>query len=108
MKSIFFKAVDKAAKEASLWAYAAWTLPFVAIAVLVFEYLIGWDTAMARTLTTIAIVFFSISVFWWWWALHKITVILGSLKETDARFEDIKEELRQTRKTLRGDDVDLR
>lgn len=108
MKFIFFKAVDKAAKEASLWAYAAWTLPFVAIGILVFEYLIGWDTVMAKTLTTIAIVFFSISVFWWWWALHKIIIILESLKVTDERFEDIKEELKQTRKTLRGDNVDLR
>jgi hypothetical protein len=97
------KAVDQAKKESRLWAYAAWTLPFIAIAVLVFEHLIGWDSVITKTLTTIAIVFFSISVFWWWWALNSIVIILDAMNKNEKHFEEIKEELRETRKTFRGE-----
>lgn len=93
--------VKQAGKEAKLWAYAAWSLPFVAIAILIFENLIGWDSVITKTITVIAVTFFSISVFWWWWALNKIVILFDAMKRNEQNFEDIKYELQETRKAIR-------
>jgi hypothetical protein len=94
------KAAKKAAIEAKLWAYAAWTLPFIALAALVFEHFIGWTNAWNITIIVITVVFFSISVFWWWWALNKFTVVLGAMRDTEESFSEIKDELKLTRKEI--------
>lgn len=93
--------IKQTGKEASLWAYAAWTLPFVAISILVFQNILGWDNLISKTLTVIAVVFFSISVFWWWWALNKIVILFEAMKRNDDNFKDIKQELQETRKALK-------
>ena len=94
------KATKSAAKEAKLWAYAAWTLPFVALAALVFEHFIGWEHLYNKTIIVIAVVFFSISVFWWWWALNKFTIVIGAMRDTEESFGEIKDELKLTRKEI--------
>ena len=91
------KATQQAAKEASLWAYAAWTLPFVALAAIVFEHFIGWENFYNKTIIIIAVTFFSISVFWWWWALNKFVIVISAMRDTEKSFEDIKDELKLTR-----------
>jgi len=93
--------VRRTGTEASLWSYAAWTLPFTALALLVFEHFIGWDSLMQRTLVLITVTFFTISVFWWWWALNKIVIILRYISSNTDHFEEIKRELQATRQTIR-------
>jgi hypothetical protein len=102
------KAVQKAKKEASLWAYAAWTLPFAALALIVFEHFIGHADWIAVTIIVITTTFFSISVFWWWWALNKFVVVLQAMKENTDRFDDIKTDLKETRKLVQDLDADTR
>jgi hypothetical protein len=94
------KATQKAAKEARLWAYAAWTLPFLALAAIVFEHFIGWDNLYNKTIIIIAVTFFTISVFWWWWALNKFTIVIGAMRDTENSFSEIKDELKLTRKEI--------
>lgn len=103
----FKQAIKKTKQETKLWSYAAWTLPFVALALIVFEHFIGHDDWIRITLVFITTVFFSISVFWWWWALNKFAIIMSSMKSTEDRFHDVIYEIRETRKTIREleDDV---
>lgn len=101
MTNDFVKKIHNAKKQASLWAYAAWTLPFLALGILIFEYFLGWHDLVSKTLTIIAVTFFSVSVFWWWWALNKIVILFEAMNKNETNFEEIKYELRETRKVLK-------
>lgn len=94
------EAFVEAVRESRLWAIAAWTLPFVALAIVSIEYFIGSTTLIHYTIIIITATFFAVSVFWWWWALGKIVVIMESMKHNEERFEQVKDELRQTRKII--------
>jgi hypothetical protein len=99
----FLKTANKAKAEARYWMWAAWTLPFLALGILIFEQYLGWETLYAKTLVIISITFFTISVYWWWWALNKIIALMESFHRTEQHFEDIKSELRETRKVIKGE-----
>jgi hypothetical protein len=101
MVTQLIQAVKKSGQEASLWAYAAWTLPFVALSGIVFEHFVGLDSWINVSIVIITTTFFSISVFWWWWALNKVVVILAAAKQNEDRFNDVIHELRKTRETIR-------
>lgn len=92
---------ERTSREAEYWRFAAWTLPFVALALVVTEYLLGWDTALQKTVISIVVIFFGVSVYWWWWALTRIILLLSALKKTEDGFEEIKQELRLTREVLK-------
>jgi uncharacterized Tic20 family protein len=94
-------AVKQAAKEARYWSYAAWTLPFVALALIVFEHFIGHDNWISITLVGITTTFFSVSVYWWWWALNKLVTIMAAMNSNEERFETVISELKETRKLIR-------
>lgn len=95
------KALELTVKETMYWRWAAWTLPFVALALVVTEYLLGWDSALQKTVISIVVIFFGVSVYWWWWALTRIILLLSALKKTEESFEEIKHELRLTREELK-------
>jgi hypothetical protein len=99
----FLKTAQETKIEARYWMWAAWTLPFLALAILIFEHYLGWETVYAKTLVIISIVFFSISVYWWWWAISKIVNLMESFHRTEQHFQDVKHELRETRKAIRGE-----
>lgn len=99
----FLEAATKAKQEAQYWLWAALTLPFIALAILTFEYYLGWDSFYAKSLVIVSVVFFSISVYWWYWALNKLIVLLDGFNKTNQNFEDIKSELRQTREAIKND-----
>lgn len=96
----FKKIVEQAQKEASYWKFAAWTLPFVALGLLVLEYWIGSTKWFEITLLSITLIFFTVSVFWWWWAIHKIMIILEGMNRTSDNFEEIKQQLEDTKKSF--------
>ena len=85
-------------KQARWWKYAAWTLPFIALAILIGEELLGFDTA--PTSFIIVITFIATSVFWWWWAISKIVYMLKCSFKMESNFEDIKKEIKQVRKDV--------
>ena len=90
-------------KQARWWAYAAWTLPFVALALLVgFEYF-NLDNLYDIIAITIIVVFFSVSVFWWWWAIDAIKKMFVLMKNTEENFNTVKETLKETKEILKND-----
>lgn len=93
--------VRNASTQARWWAYAAWTLPFVALAIIVFENYIGWDSLIVKTITVISVVFFTISVLWWWWALNKIVILLEAAKRNEENFKEIKQGIQETKEILK-------
>lgn len=80
-------------KEVSWWAYAAWTLPLVALGGLFFFELIGWDSIYEKLIVIGAIIFFSVSVFWWWWAIFKIRDIAQLMAASAEKFKQLQEDL---------------
>lgn len=98
----FKRATERTADEAKLWSYAAWTLPFVALAIIVFEHYIGWTDLQSKTIITITVVFFSVSVWWWWWALNKFVSLLDAFQSNEKKFAEVSDELRRTQEELRA------
>lgn len=103
MSRHFLNTVNKAKTQSRYWMWAAWTLPFVALAIIFFEYYLGFESFYSKTLVVICVTFFTISVFWWWWALSKIVELLESFHRTEQHFQDVKAELKETRKVIRGE-----
>lgn len=87
--------------EVKWWSYAAWTLPFAALALIAFVHYIGWTDVMHKLMIVITTVFFSISVYWWWWALNKFLAVLKAMKDNEDRFAEVIYEIKETRKVLK-------
>ena len=104
MKTIIEKAT-KARKEATLWQYAAWTLPFTALAILAFEYWIGLDTWYSISIIIICVTFFTVSVFWWWWAVRRFADLMDAMKQTDKNFTEVKQSLKSIKEDLKSDSL---
>lgn len=96
----FGEIVRQTRTQVKWWAYAAWTMPFVALALLGAEYFLGYDDIFRKTLIAVGVTFFSVSVFWWWWALFKIKDIVNGLSRTIDSLSEVKEEIVKTRKVL--------
>jgi len=92
--------------QVKLWKYAAWTLPFVALAVIVFASFVGIDGLFDKTIVIVSSTFFAIAVFWWWWALHKLLDIVKVLDATARSLRWVKNSIGSIRKDLRDDDSD--
>lgn len=97
----------KILKEAKWWAYAAWTLPFIALAILIsFEYF-SLDNFYDIAVITIIITFISVSVFWWWWAIDAIKRMFVLMKNTEENFNEVKVAIKETKEILQND-MDIR
>ena len=94
------KNIDKTLREASYWAYAAWTAPFVALAVLIGEILIGTDSVLGATSIAVVVTFVTTSVFWWWWAITKIVYMVKMTSQVEQNFDELKKELTKLNKDL--------
>lgn len=87
-------------KQSKWWKYAAATLPFSALAILVFEYFLGWSELYAKTLIIISTAFFTVSVIWWWWAIDKLLHIIQTAKKTESNLNKVKDEIHSLRKQI--------
>jgi len=96
----------KTETQVRLWKYAAWTLPFVALAAIVFSNFVGIETMFDKTIVIISSSFFAVAVFWWWWALHKLLDIVKVLDATARSLQWVKNSIGSIRKDLRDDDSD--
>jgi len=92
-----------AASDLKWWAYAGWTLPFIALAILIVEKLFGLESLYKNTVLLTLFIFFTISVYWWWWALDTILRILHQLNGAETRIVEIKQDLKETRLIIRRD-----
>lgn len=87
-------------QQARWWKYAAWTAPFVALAILVGENLLGFDNLLQITSLIIIVTFITTSVVWWWWALSKIVFMVESAKRSEKNFSDLKEEIKEIKRDV--------
>jgi hypothetical protein len=85
-------------QQARWWSYAAWTLPFVALAILIGETLLGFDTA--PTIFIIVVTYIATSVFWWWWAISKIVYMIKCSHRIEGNFEELKDELKEIKRDV--------
>ena len=85
-------------KQAKYWRYAAWTAPFVALAILIGEELLGFDTA--PTSFIIVVTFIATSVFWWWWAISKIVYMIKCSYKMESNFEELKNDFKEIKKDV--------
>lgn len=86
------------------WAYAAWTLPLVALAGIFFVDLIGWGDDFHRAVVVGGIVFFTVAVYWWWWAIFKLARLSNLLLNTANNLKEIGDELREINQNLKQED----
>lgn len=91
-------------KEVRWWAYAAWTAPFTALAVIFLMVNVGWSEGLDKVTVVIAAGFFTASVYWWWWAIFKLAKISNILLETAENLKKIGKEMREVGKEL--NDID--
>ena len=87
-------------QQAKYWRYAAWTSPFAALAILLGEIFLGFDSIVNITSIIIMTIFITTSVFWWWWAVSKIVAMMKSAERVEKNFENIKNELKEIKKDV--------
>ena len=85
-------------EQARWWRYAAWTAPFVALAILLGEYLLGFDTR--PTAFIIVVTFIATSVFWWWWAISKIVYVVQCSYRMEKNVGEVARELKELREDV--------
>jgi hypothetical protein len=96
----FREYAKKTGQEAGYWAYAAWTLPFVALAVLVAQELLGFKDWYHTTAIIVVVTFVTTSVFWWWWAITKIVYMIECSRKAEENFLEISKELKEIKKDV--------
>ena len=80
-------------QQAKYWRYAAWTSPFAALAILLGEIFLGFDSVVNITSIMVTTIFITVSIFWWWWAISKIVYIMNAAERVEKNFESVKKEL---------------
>ncbi|MEK9693570.1 MAG: hypothetical protein VW235_11640 [Rhodospirillaceae bacterium] len=88
-------------KEISLWKYAGRTLPFAALAAIIFSFWIDPSSLTNKVIITTCTVFFAVSVFWWWWALDKFSILIKEKLGIEEKFNILAEELKNIRNDLK-------
>ena len=87
-------------QQAKYWRYAAWTSPFAALAIIIGEILLGFDSIVNITSIAITTIFITTSVFWWWWAVSKIVYMIECSKRVEKNFLELSRELKEIRKDV--------
>lgn len=85
------------------WKWAGWTLPFVALAGIVFSYWIGTDDLFHKIIVTVCTGFFGVSVFWWWWALEKLSQLIKEKFNFEKKIEILVGEMKSLRRDIKND-----
>lgn len=91
-------------KQVKWWAYAAWTLPFTALASIFFLDMLGWTDGLHRAAVVGGVIFFTIAVYWWWWAIFKLARLSNLLLNTADNLKDIGNELREISRNIKQKD----
>ena len=79
--------VDKTRQAVRLWKYAAWSLPLIALVLVLSSWYFGFQTLEQIIIVSIIAVFSSAVFIWWWWATFTIYDVVkatdDSLKKLD-------------------------
>lgn len=94
---------EKILRQTKYWRYAAWTLPFVALGLLVALDVIGAENYKDIASIAVVCVFFGCSVFWWWWAMDAIHTIFQKHQSTEQDFIEIKTYIKETKELVEQD-----
>ena len=86
--------------QARYWRYAAWTAPFAALAIILGEIFLGFDSLVNITSIAILVIFITTSVFWWWWAVSKIVYMMKTAERVEKNFEGVLEDIREIKKDV--------
>ena len=86
--------------QARYWRYAAWTAPFAALAIILGEIFLGFDSLVNITSIFIVTIFITVSVFWWWWAVSKIVHMMKSTERVEQNFKELLDELKEIKKDV--------
>lgn len=100
IKRPFQQLIEKTNIEVRWWSYAAWTLPFIALAMIGLSWFFGSVNLFEKVLLGIVLTFFSVSIFWWWWALFKFKDIVIGLDKTINSLGEVKKEIVKTRQVI--------
>lgn len=92
---------QKIEREVQWWAYAAWSIPLVALAGLFFLEVFGLENLYHKAMVLGAVIFFSIAVFWWWWAIFKIKSIAQMMSNAADKFASLRSELKKFKKDFK-------
>ena len=92
---------EKILRQTKYWRYAAWTLPFVALGLLVALDVIGAENYKDIVSIAVVCVFFGCSVFWWWWAITKIVYMIDMTTQVEQNFNQLKSEISKLNKDLK-------
>jgi len=95
-------------KQSKWWKYAAGTIPFCCLAILVLLDIIGWTGVHTRVLFVILITFFTAGVLWWWWAVDKIIELTMLLRKTQLNLIEVTVEVIKIKKEVDSLDIDLK
>ena len=87
-------------KQALWWKYAAWTAPFVALAIIIGEILLGFESLINITVISVIVIFITTSVFWWWWAISKIVYMIECSHKVEKNFDYLSKELKEIKKDV--------
>ena len=78
--------VDKTRKAVRLWKYAAWSLPLIALALVLSAWFFGYQTLEEIIVLIIIGTFASAMFIWWWWATFTIYDVVQA---TDDRLKKL-------------------
>ena len=92
---------EKTKRQVKYWQYAAWSLPFLALALLAVTHFVGLSSIYSILIAVIVCSFFFASVFWWWWTLDKILIILKAFEETGKSLGWIQKDIADTKHEIR-------
>lgn len=87
-------------KQARWWMYAAWTSPFVALAIIIGEELLGFGSWRTNTAIVISVTFVATSVLWWWWAISKIVKMMSVSERIEQNFKNLHTEIKEIKKDV--------
>jgi hypothetical protein len=90
--------------QTKYWKWAAWTLPFIALAGIAFAYWIDDSGLFGKFIVITSTVFFGISVFWWWWALDKLSILIKERLSFEKKFDEVVAEFKRLRKDINDSD----
>ena len=93
----------KIQRQVTYWKYAAWTLPFLAVFLLMSADLIGFEDYRRNVICAIIFTFLCICVFWWWWCVDKIKIIFAYQRANELTFAEVLKEIRETKKMFEND-----
>ena len=88
--------------QARWWKYAAGTIPFACLAIIVLLDIIGWTDLHNKVLFFILLGFFITGVMWWWWAVDTIVSLTKMLISADEKFLELKNEISSIKQEVKS------